>query len=221
MCSNIGFMYQLYVTIFNWLISGYTLESELIILSENFCKKSIVHPWGSLQSEFLYVENAFQKLAIALPFWNNKTRQMGPKTNSNGVHTPDTLRGGVWSNVLVGSIRCAWPGGLSMLPSQNRSQRLRILYIPVSVRGFAASSRFWPDHLRTAQENWRCPSTTIITRDRAPTTVSQVNNRYPQSGLVHRAGLRYPLKANRRWQIGSREARCLESRGGVVPPARL
>lgn len=135
MCSNIGFMYQLYVTIFNWLISGYTLESELIILSGNFCKKSIVHTWGSLQSEFLYVENAFQKLAIALPFWNNKTRQMGPKTNSNGVHTPDTLRGGVWSNVLVGSIRCAWPGGLSMLPSQNRSQRLRILYIPVSVRG--------------------------------------------------------------------------------------
>ena len=70
-------MHQLYVTIFNWLISGYTLESELIILSDFFCKKSIVHTWGSLQSEFLYVENAFRKLAVALPFWNNKTEADG------------------------------------------------------------------------------------------------------------------------------------------------
>ena len=83
--------------------------------------------------------------------------------------------------------------GSACSPVKVGSQRLHILNIPVSIQGFRASSRFWP-HLRTAQENWRCPSTTIITRDRAPTTVSPVSNRCPQSGLVHQIGLRYPLR---------------------------
>ena len=148
---------------------------------------------------------------------------MAAGRESHTAYVPQSYphRGGPSSNVLVGGIRCAWPDGLSMLPGQRRESEATHFKYTSFNSGFTVSSRFWPDLLRTAQENWRCPSTTIITRDRAPTTVSQVNNRYPQSGLVHRAGLRYPLKANRRWQIGSREARCLESRGGVVPPARL
>ena len=138
----------------------------------------------------------FRKLAITLPFWKYKV--FSKRTYRKQNRTASIPQGG-WYNRMYWSAAYAVHGlaGSACSPVKVGSQRLRILNIPVWIRGFRASSRFWPDPLRTAQENWRCPSTTIITRDRAPTTVSPVNNRYPQSGLVHRAGLRYPLNTSR------------------------
>ena len=50
------------------LFCGYTLESLLVHLVLICLQKIDCAYVGSLQSEFLYVENAFRKLAIALPF---------------------------------------------------------------------------------------------------------------------------------------------------------
>ena len=80
-----------------------------------------------LQFVFYCRESIVKTSAIDLPYYVDFVIgytgfRAGGRKQTRTAYIPPvrTSAGGMWSNVLVGGIRCAWPSGLSMLPSQSR-----------------------------------------------------------------------------------------------------